>query len=727
MKKHIYYIIGIAATLASCNDDVVEPSPFLNGVEKTPIAVDIAFDEHAGVTRSQTRATDDAFETTDKLVAYFRHVTATKNEEVFSDIAIVDLENAAPRLVNFKIDALTTNHLDEANNFDYTIASKLACTDAQGLYWDDFSVGAKGDATDLRTDGHYLQSYYGYGGYNFAIPATGFTASTGVLTWTVPDDQKAVADFKASDLLWSGTMKPVPYAHATFNGGTTHGKIEIPYSHAMSMFTVEIIARNGFETVTAPFASSEVEIQGVNRTCTVSAPDKSITDAVKQTGDRGDKVSMYGAPAGTSSTAEGTFASRIFQCITVPYSSLVAEAQLLTLKNIDGNVYSVKITSDMLNAWKSANSASLVGDDNKTQPGFNYKITIIVDKQTVSVETTLAKWVTVSATGNGEIQFDKDVTGNQNLAITGDDGVAGSLQFTAEDLKKFTNGSNFDLYELISTSSTQTNDQFGARKTVSTYNSTEDKWVNNPEIYWPNAKDQFYFRAVAKFDGETENSFAISNTGETASLNATQGHDIVWGTTAAHDGYNDGALVHKYQEGEAINPRTGKVPMAFRHIMSKISVNLKTSEPANEGDPVPADAVVLEGALISISNLSTSGTVQLYSGVINNGAIVSSPISDFCSKSHPVADKTKLDNYIVIPQTITDACKITITLANDGGVYSMKLNQCKTSDGIAVNTWAPGRHYEYTITLTKEEIHFQAMVKDWIEVYGHGDANMEWE
>lgn len=722
--------------MASCTDEVVETSPFLNGVEKTPIAVSLGINDGNSKIRSVTRAADAKFETGDLLFAYLRHVTtADPNGDpvVYSDVYDATTNNVAgikPRIVGFKITE-KTNYQNIADNYtNHETSSTIVTTDknglAAGLYWDDFSVGAKGDANDIRTENHALQSFYGYC-YNGGSPSSNLVEAIGELGWTVPYDQTGDGVLKKADLLWSGTQTPVAYSHSTSSQiSADHGLITIPYTHAMSMFTVELIARRGFAT--GALSNTIVEMQGMNRTCTATAPTKSITDRNKGTDTYAGKIKMYGATEGTSTTSEGTYPSRVFCAIAVPLTSLATDAQLLTLTNVDGNNYIVKVSSDMLNSW----SSGLVS--NQTQSGYNYKLTITLDKQTISVESTLANWVTLTATGNGEIQFPDDVDNNQNLAIEGDDGVAGSLQFTAEDLKRFSFGSSFDLYELISTNTAHANGDFGDRKTVSTYTdmaTDPDVWVNSPEIYWPNSTDKYYFRAFAECTGETATNYTIASTGTTASLTASQGHDIVWGTTAAHDGYNGTTLKHQYQEGEAINPRTGEVPIAFRHIMSKISVNLATSEPANAGDPTPAEAVDLNGALISISKLATTGIVQLYAGSIQNGTVVDAPISDFCSRNYQVTGKTKLDNYIVIPQTITDDCKISITLSN-GAVYSLKLNQCLASTSTAENpvyidTWAPGRHYTYTINLTKEDITFRAMIKDWEEKVGSGNATLDWD
>lgn len=72
-----------------------------------------------------------------------------------------------------------------------------------------------------------------------------------------------------------------------------------------------------------------------------------------------------------------------------------------------------------------------------------------------------------------------------------------------------------------------------------------------------------------------------------------------------------------------------------------------------------------------------------------------------------------------------------ITLA-DGTRYSIELKNClndSTTDNTSdtVSEWKRGEHYTYTISLGKEEITFRALVKDWVEKKGSGNATLDWD
>lgn len=68
-----------------------------------------------------------------------------------------------------------------------------------------------------------------------------------------------------------------------------------------------------------------------------------------------------------------------------------------------------------------------------------------------------------------------------------------------------------------------------------------------------------------------------------------------------------------------------------------------------------------------------------------------------------------------------------ITLA-DGTRYNLDLANCKVNGSSSLITeWEKGKHYVYTISLGKEEVTFMALVKDWVEVKGNGNANLDWD
>lgn len=356
-----------------------------------------------------------------------------------------------------------------------------------------------------------------------------------------------------------------------------------------------------------------------------------------------------------------------YRAIVVPQTVLTSGNSFLKINGAEDNNYEVKVTQNMLDGWASGLSKG------KMQSGYNYQLNVTINKVGIDVSATITNWNTVEATGTGEIKFQNDVT------------TTGPI---ADELKV----GGMDIYK-------STSQSFDEKSTTLTWDGTNSTWTYSPTIYWAGQGDASYFRALSP---------AASTTA------MAQGNDVLWGFACDADA--DISKVGTQNEVK-ITPRTGDVSLRFRHAMSKITVQLVSSGEA---------AVVLTDALISITNLANAGTLDLVKGTIQAGEKQSEPIDGFCSASHPVAGKTKLDNYCVIPQSIGNDAVLTVKLA-DGTTYSLPLNTCKDSSGQSIAAWEQGRHYVYTITLTKGSISFRALVKEWVDSNGEGDAELDWD
>ena len=724
--------------LISCADgEEMTESPYLNGKDKTPIATAALLDVGRA---STTRAANKEFAKGDKLLAYLRHVTWNGGS---GDREEVNVQNT-PILVTFTkgsaacVDYSGKDIIPIGTGTALGLSSENTkqtsdLTAIPALYWDDFSRARTGNEAegkfDIRTSGHFLQSYYGYcfnggEGENNAEGtlvsgniSTALDKTTGELGWTVPYDQAATDALQHSDLLWSAEQKPIAYQRGS-SASDRHGTLVIPYTHAMSMVTVEVIAKDGFTT--GALANTWLELQGMNRTCTVTAPTMTISDAGKGTDAYPGKVKMY---KGTLPTSDGN-PSCTYQAIVVPGTALSEGSVFLKINDADGNNYNVSINNGILTSWNGGLTTT-----NEMKSGYNYKLKVTINKVGVDVQAIIADWKTVEAKGEGDIQFEEDDV--KDIYTTTDErgNPTGSpVNFSTTEGKQLANfnvGSAFTLYQ----KGTGETDTY-TKVTTSTYtqdvSSQEKYWSNSPEIYWPNDQDQFYFRALAIYNTPaTDGSYNIEAYTQATDNPVNQGTDYVWATTPAHKVKKTGSAdLLSYAKNAAISPRTGDVPLAFEHVMSKITVKLAT--PTSQSGP-PADAVELSGALISISKLATSGTIHVENGTITTGAIQDSPINEFCPSGQQAENKTTLDNYTVIPQTISNDAVLTIKLA-DGTTYKLQLNTC-VQDGTTtpITEWRRGMHYTYTITLTKEAISFRVIIKDWDEKTGSGNANLDWD
>ncbi len=667
--KRLYNWVCATLVVTACSPSALTTDELPTGAEGlTPLTLSATLDEKGTL----ARANGTAFEDTDGLVAYLRHVTWDGGSGAITEAA----NNTLPDYTSAKLVAFTPGTLTDA-------AYPLTATTP--LYWDDFSNSDSED-TDLRTAGHYLQAFYGYavnGGTNAATAHGKLTTAlnngntaTGTLTWTVPTDQRDEQTQQECDLLWAKAQTPVKYEHATTRAGLT-----LPYTHALCRLTVALVAADGFSA--GAFTNTTVTTAGLNKTATFSAPTAAITDAGQGNDGEAGVIQLRGEAETTATVAGQTLPARSFSGLFVPHTLLTAGSVLATIADVDGNHYTLPLTEGILTAWTDGL------DGNQTQAAHHYKLTVTLRKQAVAVSATLADWSDVSAEAQGSIQFTADVP--------------------AIALSDQTDLQSFRLYR----SSQETLTEGGLQPSATTCTFVADaeqpdkgSWTNSPAIYWENASTSYHFRALAE-QGEGGKYTARAGEG----LTARQGQDLLWGTSGA----------------AAIPPRTGTVPLDFEHLLSKLTVKLTTAD--ESPDTEAAKRVNLDGALLTLSPLATTGTVRLTDGGLELGTPVENAIEEFAAQSHPVDEKPPLNNYIVLPQPLGDNVTLRLTLA-DGTTYRVQLNTCTaTVEGTpqAVTAWKRGRHYTYTLHVEKETVRLAASVQDWVKVAGSGNANLDWD
>lgn len=647
------------AMLAACTSDDVENmgAAISDGSEKTPLEVIALLD--AG-TASQTRAADKDFAAGDQIVAYLRHViwegpvTSGNTENSRTPVSA----NKAPRLVTFTTGVSESYPGGEITPIGTGVALGLttsntkqtaSLTPDETLYWDDFSVSSADGSKDLRTANHYLQSYYGYC-YNGGTPSKALGSDDdhktedGKIEWTIQTNQNTSGNFQKSDLLWSAEQTPEPYAHATFDGGIAHGKIVLPFTHAMSKITINLTADKGFAD-SFKFTNTSIILEDVNTVCNAIAPTATL--------------SPLGTPADvTMQQVKATEAKKAtYSAIIVP-TTLTKDYIFATINDADGNNYAINVTEAML-ATATATTGGWGGQltSGMTKSGVHYVLNVTLSKQEISVVATILDWNSVTAETPGLIQFSADVT---------DSGVSNSVTNTSFDL--WMSRTNTDATTIEGRPGAATYDANAAEEGIQkastfTYNSTKGKWFGSPSLYWPNGNQKYYFRALATYS-EVGDEKTQTLTSVNGSQVATQGMDLLWAQTSEHTG----AGVN-YAAGAAINPRTGDVPLTFQHAMSKISVTLKNKY-TSAGVPDGVDAtdyndprnplVNLEGAKISIINLYDKGTIDISNGkMITNLLGYSLTTEPYTIKNQAVVKNTvdskdvyQWQDYIVVPQSL---------------------------------------------------------------------------
>lgn len=442
-----------------------------------------------------------------------------------------------------------------------------------------------------------------------------------------------------------------------------HGTITIPYTHAMSKATIVLTAGEGFND--KAFDNTEITLKGVNVKGKFTASTGQVVGVTAEGHHDTGNIQML------KKSTDATNKSVTFECVFVPNTPLTDGKLWAEIKNVDGNNYEIKLTSAMLSEGKW-------GTESLTKSGVNYKLTATIKKQKIDVVAQIADWINKKTSADGKIQFSTDLT---NITSTGDLSAGSYLVFMSD---------------------TDNDTNYGDAATTRSY--SKNGWQDSPTLYWQGEGEARFFRGLAKMNGESLTSEGILR-------NAEQGTDLLWATTPQHAGKDNSGNDKTYQAGEKIDPRTSFVPLKFEHAMSKVKFIFATTDDENT-------KVELEGATMSIPGIITVGTIDVANGNITLG----STTADLAPNNDT--------EYIVIPQNL-DGKKLTITL-NDANAdekkttYSILLTDCKV-DGNTISSWERGNSYVYTITLAKEAIQFRALIKEWNEKTGSGDASLDWD
>ena len=551
------------------------------------------------------------------------------------------------------------NPVPESTNTQQT----TSFTTNETLYWDDFS-----DAThDIRAEGHGLRSAWGYCyNGNSSAPSSDYYSDTQV--WSVATDQ--TSGIKSSDLLWSKTQEPVAYTHDKNN----HGTITIPYTHAMSKATIELTASDGFGDT--PFNNTSITLTNVNTKGKFTASTATVQGTEAENGYVKENIKMH------KISADGKTAS--FDCLFVPNTPFTSGKKIAEVKNVEGNNYDIVITDAMVQQWGSPSAS-----------GMNYKLVGTLKKQAIDIVAQITDWTEIVSTGNeGQIKFSTDFT----------------FSTQPQDLGE---GTSYDVFM------TADKEHFEGKST--TRKLVDDKWTDNPVLYWQGEGQKRYFRGLAKLEKDCEGKELITTVG--GSLEANQGIDLLWATTTKHTGTKADGTAVTYEEGDAIDPRTSAVPLQFSHAMSKVKFILTTS--ADDAD----DWVDLTDANVSIADVYTKGTVSMDKGIIGDRSSAETLKKTVTENSD---GKYETEDCIVIPQSTSNlpehvTAKTLVITLDDKTTYSLKLPECEDDNGKEITFWERGNYYVYTIKLTKKDIGFRAMIKDWNKKTGSGNASLDWD
>ncbi len=163
------------------------------------------------------------------------------------------------------------------------------------------------------------------------------------------------------------------------------------------------------------------------------------------------------------------------------------------------------------------------------------------------------------------------------------------------------------------------------------------------------------------------------------------------------------------------------------HAMSQISITLKAGKgwAANPSSPTAGENKALIDALTTRTlALQTLNSVP---GVDKDGkgvySLTGTPDNILAGTGN--TNFTSATTYIVAPQTLTDAHKITLKIAN-GNTYTIKLSSLKVS-GNDLTQLEPGKNYAVTLTVNETTVGLSAKIADWTNIDASGEGTPDWK
>lgn len=666
--------------------------------------------------------------------------------------------------MTLQVSGTWTGHKDASDNLleniSYTTTAEVGAetsTDSKHnsislstpLYWDNYGTADPTNATTGRTAGLTI---YGVA-INDATQSAPTVSSWENLPCSVVNNQ--TGGWSSRDLIISNNVKPTTdggdgtLVFDNWKNGTGNNLLE--FKHVMSKVTFILAAGKGFPNgkfegeptvqMHGFFTSGNVNIKdGIT-----SSPSGNLDSESKPT-----NIETYCENTTKTEQATVTRSALVFPGRTLSGSEHIATV------TADGNIY--KITA--ANIYTAMTQASGPGATMKS--GYNYILKIKVDKTEVHVEATIANWVDVVA-----------AEATPKIEITSNYGTAGN-NFNKDYSFYFSTNKDYIADD---------QDFYGTLATDATLYGEERKYVNsssqfNTPLYWPNHSTKYFFRGVwpetTTISSETLSSSdatSVSNKKPSVSVfTAKDDNKLHQGIYVRNMKYVENTFPSdlmiaiptfiaqdedsRFNEPEDGIPATeGKISMNFTYRMAQVEVHLKSSGSglADNIDFGSSDGANI--AQVTISNGMTAGYVLLADGSVKyaTGATSASyemtPRStDLTSVVVPTAATyagtmnwidypTLVRHDAVIPQSlVTDdlPLKFVIITGSESLTYDTyeipikdipitSINGIPQSAGTKITEWEAGKHYIYTLRITKTKVTIEASMQNWIPVIAGGD------
>ena len=746
MRKSNFKILALTAALimplSSCKETIiyVTPEDTPNADIKTPIELSVGGVDGA-VESSNTRAviTDDetkAYKAFDKKTKIFIVMKSTYGTEDYQG-SKKDKYTVSKGVVEKDQSAITFDNVNQK-------------------YWDD----AHARSSELDIWAFAQQSPDNWYSYTFQIPDEnwggietdpnrqkeykGFTYNDQTSYGWIEHDYNNGSGDKGSkgaiypcimvwkvtnETTWKQTTNSVQYQDLMFsNNLTKHGDNpeidnrlkfnfstrkfdggEMKFYHAMSKITINIIEGDGFDKTSDDkdfqFATNtNVKLNGFNTQGTFN-----IKNGYFEKVDNHEEITSIAltSPKGTNPNPYYTLQALAIPNIngtnglTDEYSRFLSTGTNTMMEfTIDNNTF--KITSDALYKALKGKSGATEKTNNGTyiplEAGKNYIFTFTVNKTKVKVTATVANWDDVVAE-----------TIEPKINVTAEVGTKGasSTALTAFDFYMKEDGAS-NSYAKYGESASGSADG-------STVWSFKDSENNTTHIYWPTHDTHYHMRGVAPTSTTvTSDKIAVLNKTYNAETSLMVGAPEI---AEANKLCSSTKHTQVDMRDHGICAREGNINLNFRYMMSQVEVRLSTT--------TGNDKVNLTNAKVEVINGYTKANVDLH----NRTIVDPGTIADFTLEHI----STENDNYRhseIVPQSLMNGennlrFKITIYKAGTTDIDDIYYADIKdievtvgSSPAATITSWEAGKHYIYTLNLSKTDIKVSATITDWVTATG---------
>lgn len=451
-----------------------------------------------------------------------------------------------------------------------------------------------------------------------------------------------------------------------------------------------------------------------------------------------------------------------------------AKAMTIAKISVDGNDYYV----DAEKISAAINGAN----DYKTEAGKNYVLNITVNKTEVQVTATVADWIDVTAEeATPKIEVDTNY-GETTLGNVFNEDYSFYLNDKIDYTTKTSDESSDHYYGALVSGKYEEN-RWRKYSSNAEYEGFYIGSAKAP-LYWPNHTIKYFFRGVwpRTITAEIGNDCFLSTellgekvwkpSVEKFTDNSSVYHQGIYVKNVAYqkDKFPSDLMIgiplkkktvdgkevidpDSHDEGdEGISATEGKITLNFTYRMAQVEVHLlssgmDTSKEPNEAFADNIDLGSADGAnqaKVDIVGGYTQGYVLLADGKVNYAnypttSYEMTPKSSDKSSANAAPTSYANDFYYrhdaVIPQSLgTDSNPLQFVITtgsndltydtykiNIKDIYVSSINNVPQPSGTKIDKWEAGKHYVYTLKITKTQINIEAKITDWIPVVAGGD------